>query len=82
MTAIMYKIYQQGKLDNPNKKGSLTILFNRIYNPRYFLLISEIDYDYSDFETIKKANQALKIFWWTFFLAIAVAFCGYLFKHQ
>jgi len=82
MTAIMYKIYQQSKLDNPKRKGSLTILFNRIYSPRYFLPVSERDYDYTDIETIKKANQALKIFWWTFFIAIGVALIGQFFKHK
>ncbi len=82
ITAIMYKIYQQSKLDNPKRKGSLTILFIRVYSMRYFFPISERDYDYTDSETIKKANQALKIFWWTFFFAISVVFCGHILEHK
>ena len=72
IASLMYKIYQQSRLDNPERKGSLTILFIHYYSIRYIFPISKKEYKESDFEIIKNANRALSLFWISFCLALLI----------
>jgi len=74
IVALMYKIYQQSKLDDPRRKASLTFLFLHYYSLRYVLPISKTGYKDRDLRTIKNANLALSVFWVTFSLTILIGF--------
>lgn len=73
IVSLMYKIYQQSRLDDKKRKASVTILFLHYYSTRYVLPISQRGYKDSDLRIIRNANRALAIFWIAFILVIIVA---------
>jgi len=65
---LMYKTYQQSKLQNPDRRGSISFIFQQYYN------VFPISYSKAvlpgDKAIIKKANRAVLIFWILFFITI------------
>ncbi len=71
---LMYKIYLQGKLDNPDRKGSWTTLLIITFSIKYLTPVFRNNYHISDASIIKRANLSLKYCWLTFGMAVMLAF--------
>ena len=77
MISLFAKIYYHNKFLSDTNSSSPDIFVRRYYSIKYLIPIRKVSQDASKIVLAKKANRALKFFYFSFLMVMVLSFVGF-----